>query len=255
MSDFIDEMIKNSPEWICTENAESDIDELSRLTGFSRRVAKILWNREIRRQEDLDRYLRGDIYALHNPFIFKNMMEIVQRVRKAVYKEEKIFIFGDRDADGVLSTAMLFNMLSRFDADVIYRVPEGEFGYGIEKHDVDFAGNEGVSLIITVDTGISSAEEIVYAKSLGIDTIVMDHHVQPDTVPQAFAILNPKMKDEQYPFCHLSAGGVVLKFIHAFILSHTKNIQKSDVFIFKVGQQPDLFKKFITNSLGFVDDQ
>jgi single-stranded-DNA-specific exonuclease len=236
MSDFIDEMIRNSPEWVCQEPGESEIHELSRLTGFSRRVVKILWNREIRTKEKLDHYLRDDVYALHNPFLFNNMMEIVQRVRKAVYKKEKIFIFGDRDADGVLSTAMLFNLLHRFDADVMYRVPEGEFRYGIEKRDIDFAVHEGVSLIITVDTGISSIEEIVYAQSLGIDTIVMDHHIQPDKVPQAFSILNPKMKDEQYPFRYLSAGGVVLKFIHAFILSHTKNFNRTFVPLFTSGE-------------------
>lgn len=229
MSDFIEEMIRNSPEWVCGEVDEAELEGLARLTGFSRLVAKILWKREIRTKEDLDRYLHDDLYALHNPFLFSHMMEIVQRVKKAVYRKEKIFIFGDRDADGVLSTSMLFNLLRRFDAEVIYRVPEGEYGYGIELRDVDFAKAEGVSLIITVDTGISSVEEIDYARSLDVDTIVMDHHIQPDTVPRAFAILNPKMNDEHYPFRHLSAGGVVLKFIHAFILSHTKNFNRTFV--------------------------
>jgi single-stranded-DNA-specific exonuclease len=229
MSDFIEEMINNSPEWVCREVDEAEVNRLSKITGYSERVCKILWLRGVHSEEDLDTYLHGDIHSLYNPFLFKDMMDTVHRIRRAVYKKEKIFIFGDRDADGVLSTAMLFNVLKRFDAEVMYRVPEGEYGYGIERRDVEFANDEGVTLIITVDTGISSTEEIDYANSLGLDTIVMDHHIQPEKVPQAFAILNPKMNDEPYPFKHLSAGGVVLKFIHAFILSHTKNFNRTFV--------------------------
>ncbi len=226
MSDFIEEMINNSPEWIYNDVDEKIIEKFAHLTGYSDRLCRILYLRGIRTHEDIDHYLHHNIDALYNPFLFSDMINSVQRVKRAVYKQEKIFIFGDRDADGVLSTAMLYNLLKRFDAEVLYRVPEGEYGYGIEKRDIDFAANEGVTLIITVDTGISSAEEIGYAQSLGIDTIIMDHHVQPEVVPSAYAILNPKMKDEQYPFSDLSAGGVVLKFIHAFILSYAKNFNR-----------------------------
>jgi len=235
MSDYIEEMIRNSPEWVHREVDEAEVEQLSQRTGFTKRVSRILWLRGVRSKEGFDCYLHDNISSLHNPFLFSDMMSTVQRVRKAVYRKEKIFIFGDRDADGVLSTAMLYNLLCQFDADVVYRVPEGEYGYGIEKRDIDFAKNEGISLIITVDTGISSVEEIEYARLLDMDTVIMDHHVQPDTIPKAFAILNPKMKDESYPFTHLSAGGVILKFVHAFILSHTKNFNRTFIPLFSDG--------------------
>ena len=227
MSDFIEEMINNSPEWVCNDIEEDSIEELSHLTGYSKRICRILILRNVRTRQDLDVYLHNDINSLNNPFLFNDMIQAVQRVKRAVYKHKKIFIFGDRDADGVLSTAMLYNMLKRFDSDVLYRVPEGEYGYGIEKRDIDFARNEGVTLIITVDTGVSSSEEVEYANALKIDTIIMDHHIQPEVIPRAYAILNPKMNDEAYPFRDLSAGGVVLKFIHAFILSHVKNFNRT----------------------------
>jgi single-stranded-DNA-specific exonuclease len=226
MSDFIEEMINNAPEWIYRGIDDNAIENFSQISGFTRRVSKTLLLRGIGTKEDLEQYLHDDLYSLKNPFLFSSMLETVGRVKKAIHGGERIFIFGDRDADGVLSTSMLYNMLKRFDATVVYRVPGGDYGYGIEKNDIDFANSEDVSLIITVDTGISSAEEIKYARSLGMETIIMDHHIQPENIPEAFSILNPKMDNENYPFKDLSAGGVVLKFIHAFILSYTKNFNR-----------------------------
>jgi len=226
MSDRIEEMMDNSPEWKFREVDEGELEDFFKMSGYSKRISKQFLLRGIRSEEDLYHFLNDDIISLQNPFQFTHMLSAVARTKKAVYNGEKIFIFGDRDVDGVLSTAMLFNMLKRFDADVLCRVPEGEYGYGIEKKDVDFSKNKNVSLIITVDTGISSCKEIAYAHSLGIDTIIMDHHTQPDTIPENTLIINPKMSFEKYPFKDLSAGGVVLKFIHAFILSYTKNFNR-----------------------------
>ncbi|HEB32515.1 MAG TPA: single-stranded-DNA-specific exonuclease RecJ [Spirochaetes bacterium] len=236
MSDFIDEMINNSPEWVCKDLDDDEIEDFSRRTGYSNVVSRIMLQRGINTEEDLKHYLSDDIYSLINPFLFTGIVSAVNRVKKALHDSEKIFIFGDRDADGVLATAMLYNMLKKFDVDVFYKVPEGEYGYGIEIKDVDMARDRGVSLIITVDTGISSIKEIEYANSMEIDTIVIDHHVQPNVTPAAFSILNPKMDFETYPFKSLSAGGVVLKFIHAFILSHTKNFNRVFVPILSEGE-------------------
>jgi single-stranded-DNA-specific exonuclease len=226
MPDFIDEMINNSPEWVFPELNEGEVEDFSRLTGLSDVVSRIMLKRGIDTEEGLKHYLSDNIFFLNNPFLFTQMVHAVNRVKKALHENEKIFIFGDRDADGVLATAMLYNMLKRFNADVFYKVPEGEYGYGIEKKDIDLAVERGASLIITVDTGISSVSEIDYASSLRVDTIIIDHHVQPNVTPEAYSILNPKMDFETYPFKNLSAGGVVLKFIHAFILSHTKNFNR-----------------------------
>ncbi|MCK5570760.1 MAG: DHH family phosphoesterase, partial [Spirochaetes bacterium] len=205
MSDFIDEMINNSPKWVCKDLDEDDVEDFSRRTGYSKVVSRIMLQRGINTGEILEHYLSDDIYFLVNPFLFTGMVSTVNRVKNALHNNEKIFIFGDRDADGVLATAMLYNMLKKFDADVFFKVPEGEYGYGIEIEDVDIARERGTSLIITVDTGVSSIKEIEYANSLEIDTIVIDHHVQPNVTPAAFSILNPKMDFETYPFENLSA--------------------------------------------------
>jgi single-stranded-DNA-specific exonuclease len=226
MSDFIDEMINNAPDWVFQEVDDRELVSLSGDVHLSRRIRKIFYLRGIRTSEDLHHFLYDDILDLHNPFDFNKMSDAVSRVKKAVYNGETIFIFGDRDVDGVLSTAMMYNMLRMFDANVIFRVPEGEYGYGIEKKDIEYAQSRGVSLIITVDTGVSSKEEIEDARSLGIDTIIIDHHTEPDDIPDDTLILNPKMEHERYPFRDLSAGGVVLKFIHAYIFSYTKNFNR-----------------------------
>ncbi len=237
MGNFNEEASGNSPEWIFREVDEDEVKAFAQKTGFSRTVSKILILKGIKTEEELKNYINGDIYSLFNPFKFNQMIRTVFRVRGALNRKEKIFIFGDRDVDGVLSTAMLYNMLNKFDADVIYKVPEGEYGYGIENRDIDFARDQKVKLIITVDTGISSMSEIDYAISFGIDTIIIDHHVQTGVLPNSFSILNPKIGAEQYPFKDLSAGGVVLKFIHAFILSFTRNFNRVFVPLFSDGEK------------------
>ncbi|MFW6180976.1 MAG: single-stranded-DNA-specific exonuclease RecJ [Spirochaetota bacterium] len=237
MADHIDELINNSPEWVFKELDEREVGEFAEVTGLDRRISRLLLLRDVRTEQQLHHYLHDDIFALHNPFSFTRMQEAVTRTRQAVRKGERIFIFGDRDVDGVLSTAMLYNLLRRFEGDVRYRVPEGEYGYGLEMKDVEHAGEEGVSLIITVDTGVSSNRELEYAATLGMDAIVMDHHIPPQDYPRQAIILNPKMDFESYPFRDLSAGGVVLKFIHAFVLSHTKNYNRVFVPLVAEGQR------------------
>jgi len=226
MRSFDEDYNEASPEWVLRDIDTDEVEEFAKRTGFSRIVSRLLLLKGIMQEEDLDSYLNGDFYNLHNPFLFRHMDRTVSRVKQAINTKEKIFIFGDRDVDGVLSTAMLYNMLKRFDAEVLYKVPEGEYGYGIEQRDVDLVHERGATLLITVDTGISSNLEIEYAGSKGIDTIVIDHHVQTGPLPDCCSILNPKVDDETYPFRDLSAGGVVLKFIHAFILSYTKNFNR-----------------------------
>ena len=227
MTEHIMEILKNSPKW-CFKNVNDDeIKDFSTKSGLNKLISRLLIARGIDSVDKLTEYLNDDIELLHNPFLFNQMEATVSRVRKAVENVEKIFIFGDRDVDGVLSTAMLFNMLKLFDADVYYAVPEGEYGYGIEKRHVEQAKESGVSLIITVDTGISSIEEIGLAKKLGIDTIILDHHLKSDGLPSAYSIINPKLEDENYPYRNLSGGGVVLKFIHGFIMSMTKTYNKN----------------------------
>lgn len=226
MSEFFDEIVNDSFEWVFMDVDEKKVAEFSRASGFSKRISRIFLLKGICTEEQLKHFINDDIYELHNPFLFRGMLDAVVRTRKAVHSGERIFIFGDRDVDGVVSTAMLYNLLKRFGANPLYRVPEGEYGYGMEKKDIDFAKSQGTTLLITIDTGISSREEVEYARFLGIDTIIIDHHIPPQTLPEAISILNPKISGETYPFRELSAGGVALKFIHAFIISQTKNFNR-----------------------------
>ena len=227
MTEHIKEILKNSPKWHFKEIDDLEVNNLANTSGLNKLISRLLIARGIDTLEKLNEYINEDIELLYNPFLFNQMEKTVNRIKKAVEDVERIFIFGDRDVDGVLSTSMLYNMLKLFDSNVYFAVPEGEYGYGIEKKHVLQAKENGVSLIITVDTGVSSIEEINFARNLGIDTIVMDHHLKSDGIPKAYSIINPKLNNEKYPYKNLSGGGVVLKFIHAFIISMTKNYNKN----------------------------
>jgi single-stranded-DNA-specific exonuclease len=144
----------SSPEWVFREIDEERVEAFAKRTGYSKLLSRLLVLRGVESEEVLNRYLNDDIYSLYNPFLFRQMDTTVSRVRQAINTKERIFIFGDRDVDGVLSTAMLYNTLVRFDADVFFKVPEGEYGYGIERRDVDLARERSARLLITVDTGI-----------------------------------------------------------------------------------------------------
>ena len=151
-----------------------------------------------------------------DPFLITDMDVAAERITDAIENEEKICIYGDYDADGVTSTSILYLYLKSEWADVMYYIPsrEGE-GYGMNKSAVDKLAAEGVNLIITVDNGISAAEEVDYANSLGIDVVVTDHHEPPETLPNAVAVVDPHRKDDESEFKHLCGAGVVLKLIMA----------------------------------------
>ncbi len=251
MDDYLKEILDNSPEWIFKELDEGLIKSFSNAIGVDRLIARLLIIRGIDTPEKLKEFVSDDIDLMYNPFCFRYMDRVVNRIRKAIDEGEKILIFGDRDVDGVLSTAMMYNMLKFFGASVYYKVPEGEYGYGIEKRHIDLARDSGISLIITVDTGISSHDEIEYANSFDIDTIIIDHHLQPESLPKAFAIINPKLDTEKYPYKNLSGGGTVLKVIHGYVLSITKNYGKNFYVILPDGNKGVKGARIIN---GIIDD-
>ena len=151
-----------------------------------------------------------------------NDMDIaVQRLNKALGKKERILVYGDYDVDGTTAVALVYKFLQQFSSNIDYYIPDrNEDGYGISKRGVDYASSTGVSLIIVLDCGIKAVEEIAYAKSLGIDFIVCDHHVPDNELPCAVAILNPKRVDSTYPYPHLSGCGVGFKFMQAFAMDN-----------------------------------
>lgn len=158
----------------------------------------------------------SDEAEFSDPFLMADMEKAVYRINKAINTFEKICVYGDYDADGVTSTALLYSYLDSCSANVTYYIPDRETeGYGMNKSAIDKIAEQGVTLIITVDNGISASAEIEYAATLGIDTVVTDHHTPPEILPNAAAVVNPHRLDDESPFKLLSGVGVAFKLVMA----------------------------------------
>lgn len=184
-------------------------------------TASILERRGVHDSGELKFYLESDLAYLHNPFLFDDMESAVDRIFEALTEGEKIRIFGDRDVDGMTSTVLLFEELEALGADVGWCVPEGDEPYGLTVEKVKAFHEADGTLIITVDCGISNTVEIGFANSLGIDTLVIDHHLPGELLPPALAIINPKVPGCGYPFAHLAGCGVTAKLIWALRFAKT----------------------------------
>jgi len=155
---------------------------------------------------------------LHDPILFRDAKKAVTRVKKALENRERILLFGDYDADGITATALLYDLLSMLDADVSYRLPHRiNDGYGFKPLIVEEAKKKGCTLIITADCGVSNVDSVELAKTYGIDVIVTDHHTLPDKLPDACAILHPKLPDSKYPYDGLCGAGVAYKLCHLLL--------------------------------------
>jgi len=162
--------------------------------------------------------MEGGAHELHDPFLLKGMSEAVPRIRRALEDGEHILVYGDYDADGVSSTSLMIFLLRHLGASYDIYIPHrGNEGYGLHNHALDWALQQGVSLVITVDTGISAVSQITYANELGIDVIVTDHHEPPEILPPAYALINPKLPDCPYPFKGLAGVGVAYKLAQALV--------------------------------------
>ena len=195
------------------------VKQLHEKFNLSKLEASILARRNITSSNSLLYYLEDDLRFSHIPFLLKNMEDAVERILAAKEEGEKVLIFGDRDVDGITSTAILYSYFKSQGMDISYRLPIGEDAYGLSIAAIDdFAKNYG-SLIITVDCGISNIKEIDYANSLGIDVIVTDHHNPPEVLPNALTIIDPKISDSGYPFKDISGAAVAYKLVSALRFS------------------------------------
>lgn len=211
-------MLQPRARWKLLEYDEDAAGLLSMELKLSPLVAKLLAVRGITKKQDAVIFLNGGRECFHDPFLLKGMHEAVPRIRKALENKEKIRIYGDYDADGVSSTVLMIFLMRYMQADFDYYIPHRtNEGYGLNTLALDRAKEHGVSLIITVDTGISACVEIEYARKLGIDVIVTDHHEPPEVLPSAYALINPKQPDCSYPFKRLAGVGVVFKLAHALV--------------------------------------
>ena len=197
---------------------ETDTEETKRIAEkykINELLASIIANRKIK-DEDIEKFLHPTRQNFHDPFLMPDMNIAVERIIKAIENNEKTIIYGDYDVDGITSITVLKSFLEDRGLHVDSYIPNRlEEGYGLNKPAIEKIAKENYTLMITVDTGISGIEEIEYANSLGIETIVTDHHEVGDELPKALAVVDAKRKDNQYPCRDLAGVGVVFKLIQA----------------------------------------
>ena len=204
-----------------TQEQSGLVTRLSAELDLSPVLCSLLVKRGITSVAEARNFFRPKLSLLHNPFLMNDMDVAVARLNKALGKKERILVYGDYDVDGTTAVALVYKFLQQFSSNIDYYIPDrNEDGYGISKRGVDYANSTGVKLIIVLDCGIKAIEEIAYAKSLGIDFIVCDHHVPDEQLPCAVAILNPKLEGSTYPYPHLSGCGVGFKFMQAFAMDN-----------------------------------
>ena len=198
-------------------NVDEDlVKNISEKFNISELLATILVNREIVEDEDIEIFLNPTRKNFHDPYLMPDMKIAVDRIMKAIENKEKVIIYGDYDVDGITSITVLKKFLSSVGLECGYHIPNRlNEGYGLNKEKILEISKEGYNLIITVDCGISGIEEVEYANSLGIETIITDHHEPIDILPKAIAIVDCKRKDNTYPFKNLAGVGVVFKLIQA----------------------------------------
>ena len=181
-------------------------------------LAQILVNRGITAVEEAEKFLEPDISYLYSPHSMKDMDAAANKILEYIEKGGKIAVFGDYDVDGITATAIMYSLLSSLGGNVTYYLPERlTEGYGLSRGAVDFLRNQDVSLIVTVDCGISAVEEVSYARSLGVDVIITDHHQQGNELPHASAVVNPHREDCSYPFPDLCGAGIAFKVGQALL--------------------------------------
>jgi len=203
-------------KWVCNESDIEKVKEIKEKYNLTDLVANILVKRNIIEQEKIKVFLEPSRNDFYDPFLLQDMDVAVDRIIKAIEQKERIIIYGDYDVDGITSICVLKQFLENRGIEVCETIPNRlDEGYGLNKDSIEKIAKEKHTLMITVDCGISGIEEIEYANSLGIQTIVTDHHEPLDILPNALAVIDPKIKENKYPFNQLAGVGVVFKLIQA----------------------------------------
>ncbi len=211
--------------WKIVPVDQNAVAAMESATGLSPAACRVLVARGINTAEEAQAFLAGDLQGLHDPFLMKDMDKAVERVKEAIRSRERILIYGDYDADGISATALLMHNLDELGANLSYYIPDRlSEGYGLNRDRIRWAHEVDTRLIICVDSGVSSHEDIAFARETGIDVIVADHHEPPEgELPPAVAVLDPKRRDSTYPFRDLSAVGVAFK-LYQGLTGETKGL-------------------------------
>jgi single-stranded-DNA-specific exonuclease len=203
---------------------QEDVDRaviglLSLQLGVKPLLSRILYLRGIKNWEQAKEFFRPDLSQLHNPFLMNGMQEAIDRIDSAINQQEKILIYGDYDVDGTTAVALVFSFFKNIYPNVDFYIPDRyEEGYGISFRGIDYAKEHHFKLIIALDCGIKSVDKIDYANNKGIDFIICDHHLPGEQIPNAVAVLDPKLENSNYPFNELSGCGIGFKLIQAYAI-------------------------------------
>lgn len=209
---------------------DAAIAALAKASGRSEIVARLLYTRGYRSADAVESFFHQETACLHDPYLLRDIEPAVARIAQALERGEKIAIYGDYDVDGVTSVSLLYLYLTQLGADVGYYIPSRlKEGYGLSVPAIDSLAERGVTLMITVDTGVTAIEEIAYAKQCGIDTVVTDHHECRNTLPDAVAVVNPHRSDDSYPFKELAGVGVVFKLICAYEMAECRKEGRAEI--------------------------
>ena len=203
--------------WQVLEPDPEAVDKIAEAQNLDPLLAKCMLNRNLRELSDIETFLKPDAYEPPDPMLIPDMEKAVERIINAIEKGERICIYGDYDADGVTAIAILTQGIRELSGDAFYYIPDRFFeGVGLNSNRLEILlQEEQVGLVITVDTGVRAFEEMEHARGLGLDIIITDHHTPDVSQPKAYALLNPKLKNSEYPFENLCGAGVALKMIQA----------------------------------------
>ncbi|SFB92603.1 single-stranded-DNA-specific exonuclease [Parapedobacter composti] len=195
--------------------------------GISMILADLLVSRGIGCFEDAKRFFRPDLSALHDPFLMRDMDKAIARIERAIGNNEKVLIYGDYDVDGTTAVATVYSFFRQFHSRLEFYLPDRYTeGYGISIQGIDYAADQGFSLVIALDCGIKAVDKIAYARQRGVDFIIGDHHLPGDRLPDAVAVLDPKRADCPYPYKELPGCAIGFKIIQAFILKNNMDVNQ-----------------------------
>lgn len=214
--------------WVLKEQPDKKVtSELSSDLNISMELATLLAQRNIHSFDEAKLFFRPSLNDLHDPFLMKDMEKAVNRLCEAIFGNEKILIYGDYDVDGTTSVSLVYGFLRSFTEHIEHYIPDRYTeGYGISTQGIEYARENNFNLIISLDCGIKAVDKAALANSYNIDLIICDHHLPGDILPDAFAVLDPKQKDDNYPFKELSGCGVGFKLLQGFCLQNTIPIKQ-----------------------------
>ncbi|MBD1427134.1 single-stranded-DNA-specific exonuclease RecJ [Sphingobacterium arenae] len=208
---------------------KNDVQKTNKLReelGINAVITELLLNRDIQTYQQAKIFFRPSLDLLHDAFLMKDMDKAISRIEKAIGNKEKILIYGDYDVDGTTAVSVVYSFFRDFHSGLEFYIPDRYLeGYGVSFQGIDYASENGFSLIIALDCGIKAIEKVNYARAKGIDFIIGDHHLPGKEIPDAIAVLDPKRNDCPYPYKELSGCGIGFKIIQAFVQKNNMDVQ------------------------------